>query len=441
MSTTLSQRAKVIKQAFAMCLIPLVSVMMIEAYEMKEEDIHNTWVPMHHNQLSFVVCKGVIILGMSVYMKPMSIYLVNLSCYKPSSDLKIEFSAFMYHSGDFTPSSLEFQPKILERSGLGEETYLPQALPYIPPTTSMAAARDEAKQVMFGAFDDLFVNTNVKPEDIGILVVNCSLFNPTPSLSAMIVNKYKMKSNVKSFSLGGMGCSAGVIAIHIAKDMLQLNKNTYVVVVSTENVTQNWYFGNNKSMLLPTCLFRFGGAAILLSNNASDWTRAKYKLVHVVRTQIGADDKAFEAVTQREDDAGKVGVSLSRDLMVVAGEALKSNITTLAPLVLIPIKEQDLFLYSLMIKKLFNSRRKLYAPNFKLAFDHSCIHGGGRAVIDEIEKNLQLQPEHIESSRMALHRFGNTSCSIWYELAYRGKAQSEEGNHSLAGCIWKWLQV
>ncbi|KAK7312341.1 hypothetical protein VNO77_36127 [Canavalia gladiata] len=432
-STTLSQYTKVIKQAFVMFLIPVVSVMMIEAYKMKAEDIHNIWLHVHYNLLSFVVCNGVIILGMGVYMmSPRSIYLVDFSCYKPPSHLKVDFSLFMHHStltGNFTPSSLEFQRKILERSGLGEETYLPQALHNIPPTISMAAARDEAKQVMFGVLDDLFANTNVRPEDVGILVVNCSLFNPTPSLAAMIVNKYKMKSNVKSFSLGGMGCSAGVIAIDIAKDMLQLNKNTYAVVVSTESVTQNWYFGNDKSMLLPNCLFRSGGAAILLSNKASDWTRAKYKLVHVVRTQTGADDKAFEAVTQREDDAGKIGVSLSRDLMVIAGEALKTNITTLAPLVL-PIKEQYLFLYSLVIKKLFNSRRKLYTPNFKLAFDHFCIHGGGRAVLDEIEKNLQLQPEHIESSRMALHRFGNTSSSsIWYELAYtEAKHRVKKGN-------------
>lgn len=150
---------------------------------------------------------------------------------------------------------------------------------------------------MFGVLDNLFANnTNVKPDDIGILVVNCSLFNPTPSLSAMIVNRYKLRSNIRSFNLGGMGCSAGVIAIDLAKDMLQVHRTTYAVVVSTENITQNWYFGNNKSMLIPNCLFRVGGAAVLLSNRACDKRRAKYKLVHVVRTHKGADDKAFRCV-------------------------------------------------------------------------------------------------------------------------------------------------
>ncbi len=38
----------------------------------------------------------------------------------------------------------------------------------------------------------------------------------------MIINKFKMRSDIKSFNLAGMGCSAGVIAIDLAKDMLQV---------------------------------------------------------------------------------------------------------------------------------------------------------------------------------------------------------------------------
>ncbi|KAJ6796623.1 Uncharacterized protein M6B38_219440 [Iris pallida] len=115
---------------------------------------------------------------------------------------------------------------------------------------------------------------------------------------------------------------------------------------------------------------------------------------------------------------GRSGVSLSKDLMAIAGGALKTNITTLGPLVL-PVSEQLLFFATLVAKKLFNAKVKPYIPDFKLAFEHFCIHAGGRAVIDELEKNLQLLPSHVEASRMTLHRFGNTSSSsIWYELAY-----------------------
>ena len=57
---------------------------------------------------------------------------------------------------------------------------------------------------------------------VDILIVNCSLFNPTPSLSAMIVNHFKFNSNIISYNLSGMGCSAGVIAVGLAKELLQV---------------------------------------------------------------------------------------------------------------------------------------------------------------------------------------------------------------------------
>ena len=78
----------------------------------------------------------------------------------------------------------------------------------------------------------------LSPRDIDILVVNCSLFNPTPSLSAMIVNHFKMRGDVISYNLAGMGCSAGVIAIGLAQRLLKTEPGKYALVVSTENITQ-----------------------------------------------------------------------------------------------------------------------------------------------------------------------------------------------------------
>ncbi|CAI9104528.1 OLC1v1003219C1 [Oldenlandia corymbosa var. corymbosa] len=423
-----------------LCLVPIIVITIVQLSQMNYEEIlHLYYSHLQLNLVSIIAISSLLVCGSTAYImtRPRSVYLVDYACYRPPDHLKVKYQDFMEHSrltGDFDEVSLEFQRKILERSGLGEETYLPEACHCIPPNPTMAKAREEAEEVMFGALDNLFKSTKIQPKDIGILVVNCSLFNPTPSLSAMIVNKYKLRGNIRSFNLGGMGCSAGVIAVDLAKDMLQVHRNTYAVVVSTENITQNWYFGNKRAMLIPNCLFRVGCAAVLLSNKTSEKSRAKYKLVHSVRTHKGADDVAFRCVFQEQDDQGKTGVSLSKDLMAIAGNALKTNITTLGPLVL-PISEQLLFFITLVARKLSkNSKIKPYIPDFKLAFDHFCIHAGGRGVIDELEKNLQLEPIHVEASRMTLHRFGNTSSSsIWYELAYtEAKGRIRKGNR-----IWQ----
>ncbi|KAK2649982.1 hypothetical protein Ddye_017471 [Dipteronia dyeriana] len=349
------------------------------------------------------------------------VYLVDFACYKPEEERKISVESFLKmseDSGSFQEDTLQFQRRISSRASVGDETYLPRGITSRPPRLCMDEAREEAEAVMFGALDSLFHKTGVNPKDIDILIVNCSLFNPTPSLSAMIVNHYKLRTDIKSINLGGMGCSAGLISIELAKNLLQANPNSLAVVVSTENITLNWYFGNDKSMLLCNCLFRMGGAAVLLSNKNRDRTLSKYELVHVVRTHKGADEKSYNCVYQREDDKGTIGVSLARELMAVAGDALKTNITTLGPLVL-PWTEQLMFFVTLVRKKIFKAKIKPYIPDFKLAFEHFCIHAGGRAVLDELQKNLQLSEWHMEPSRMTLHRFGNTSSSsLWYELAY-----------------------
>ncbi|XP_042500289.1 3-ketoacyl-CoA synthase 6-like [Macadamia integrifolia] len=415
-------------------LIPLMAGILLEVLRVGPEEILNLWSSLQFDLVHVLCSVFLIVIIATIYFmsRPRPIYLVDYSCFKPPYTCRVPFSTFMEHSkliNKDNPKSIEFQMRILERSGLGEETCLPPAIHYIPPTPTMEAARTEAELVIFSAIDNLFNKTGIKAKDIDILVVNCSLFSPTPSLSAMVVNKYKMRSNVRSFNLSGMGCSAGLLSVDLARDLLQVHPNSFALVVSTEIITPNYYRGNNRAMLLPNCLFRMGCAAILLSNRRKDSWRAKYRLVHLVRTHKGADDKAYRCVYEEEDPQGKVGISLSKDLMAIAGEALKSNITTIGPLVL-PASEQLLFLFTLIGRKLLDPKRKPYIPDFKQAFDHFCIHAGGRAVIDELQKNLQLSAEHVEASRMALHRFGNTSSSsLWYELAYiEAKGRMKKGD-------------
>ncbi|KAH9288669.1 hypothetical protein KI387_032786, partial [Taxus chinensis] len=65
------------------------------------------------------------------------------------------------------------------------------------------------------------------------------------------------------------------------------------------------------------------------------------------------------------------------------------------------VRADSLFFFAtLVVRKLFKVNIKPYIPDFKLAFEHFCIHAGGRAVLDELEKNLQLPEWHMEPSRM-----------------------------------------
>mmetsp|Transcript_24890 Transcript_24890/g.40981 ORF Transcript_24890/g.40981 Transcript_24890/m.40981 type:complete len:581 (+) Transcript_24890:205-1947(+) len=349
------------------------------------------------------------------------IYLLDFSLYTPPEELAIapdEFLTFSGLSGFFDGDALKFQERIVQNNGLGPDTYLPRGVLQVPPSCTMENARLEAEEVMFSCLDDLFQRTSISPKMIDILIINCSLFNPTPSLTAMVVNHYKMRSNILTYNLSGMGCSASGISVDLAKDLLQVHRGKYAIVISTENITQNWYFGSEKSMLIPNTLFRMGGAAILLTNRWQESYRAKYRLLYTVRTHKGSNDACYQSVFQLEDHKGYRGVRLSKEIMQISGDALKTNITTLGPLVL-PLSEQIHFFVNLCLRKVLKRKLQPYVPNFKKAFQHFCIHAGGRGVIDALEKNLSLSEYLCEPSRATLWRWGNTSSSsIWYEMLY-----------------------
>lgn len=370
--------------------------------------------------------------------RPRKVHLVDFAVFTPEDKYKVPAERFMANSratGFFSEEALQFQEKLLSRTGLGEETYFPPGVLKLPPSLTMEDAREESRLVLFSCLRDLFARTGVKPTDVDILIVNCSLFNPTPSLSAMVANEFKMRSNIKSFNLAGMGCSAGLISIDLAKDLLQVHKNSIAVVCSFENITQNWYRGLEKSMLVTNTLFRMGGAAIMLTNKPKLAARAKYRLYTTVRVHKGAKDEAYNAVYQLQDAQGFTGVRLApgKELMAVVGDALKTNMTTLGPIVL-PYSEQIKFLWNLFRRKYLGAKIAPYVPDFKKAFQHFCIHAGGRAIIDGLEQNLQLEERHVEPSRATLYRYGNTSSSsIWYELAFIER----KGNMRRGDKVWQ----
>ncbi|KAM7485267.1 hypothetical protein LguiA_001276 [Lonicera macranthoides] len=396
------------------------------------EDLFILLNHLKQNLVLVIVCSTTLFLLAVIYIqkRPRNVYLVNFACYKPSDSLMCPIESYLGRASQiFNEEHVAFQKKIIERSGLGPKTYFPEAFFRESADPSFTDARKEVEMLAFGAIDELLAKTGVNAKDIGVLVVSSGIFCPTPSVSAMVVNHYKLRSNILSYNITGMGCSAGIISINLVRQLFQLHSNCYALVVCLDSTTQGWYIGSNRSMLVPNCIFRMGSAAILLSNRSSDRHRSKYKLVQIVGTHRGSDDKSYGAVSQGEDEDKRIGTTLSKDIMSVAGEALKTNISTLGPLVL-PLSEQLLFFGSLIAKKVFKMKIKSYIPDFKLAFEHFCIHAGGKAVLDAIKKNLELTEWHMEPSRMTLYRFGNTSASsLWYNMAYtEGKGRVKRGN-------------
>lgn len=86
--------------------------------------------------------------------------------------------------------------RILRTNGTGEQTYFPPAM--VKLSFTLADAREEAEMVLFGCMDKLLQSTGIKPQQIDILITNCSLFCPTPSLSAMVKPALSLRYALRS---------------------------------------------------------------------------------------------------------------------------------------------------------------------------------------------------------------------------------------------------
>jgi len=384
-------------------------------------------------QLNVFTLLAAAIIIYSIWPRKQSVYVLDFAVLSPPASWRFPRAAIRplaERHGKILPEHIDFLEKIAYRTGLGDDT---SVVPVIQEgdesKMGIGAAREEFAACCFPCVEEVLQKTGIKAKEIDFVVTNSSLFNPTPSLSTTVMNHFKMGKKTKGYSLGGMGCSAGVIAVDLAKELLELHPNTNVLVVSHENISNAFYTGMDPSMLLINVLFRANGAAVIMTNKPKYAGRSKYLVQHVVRTNLACDDVAFNCVMQLQDEQGMMGVRLNKDIVQVGTRALRDNMTSLGPVVL-PLSEKLTFAANMITRqlsksvpalkgKLPESWTKPYVPDFRKAFDHFCIHTGGRGIIDGLEKELKLTRPQVEPSRASLYRFGNTSStSVWYELAY-----------------------
>ena len=86
----------------------------------------------------------------------------------------------------------------------------------------------------------------------------CFAFNCSLQPGSSFVNKL--------LAGAGLGCANSGVCVDMAKHLLKVRSNTLCLVISHENLSAGGYIGNERSMLMPLCLFRVSGAAAFLSN-------------------------------------------------------------------------------------------------------------------------------------------------------------------------------
>lgn len=175
-------------------------------------------------------------------------YILDYQCYKPTDDRKLSTDLsgkIIMRNKNLGLDEYKFLLKVIVGSGIGEETYGPRM---VFRGREDNPTYEDGTEEMDEFFDDsigkLLARTGVSPLDIDVLVVNVACITTTPSLASRIIKRYKMREDVKTYNLSGMGCSASLISVNIVQSVFKCQNNVNALVVASESLSPNWYTGS-----------------------------------------------------------------------------------------------------------------------------------------------------------------------------------------------------
>jgi predicted naringenin-chalcone synthase len=249
--------------------------------------------------------------------------------------------------------------------------------------TRMKAYESWSKLLTGEAVEKLLSANNINPSTIGRLItISCTGFY-APGFDYFLINKFNIPADVKRTHIGFMGCAAALIGFNSSLEALStLEENKNILMVSTEICSIHFQTEPTKDNILANLIFADGAAAALFSK---DTDKSGLQLIDTVSFLFkgSAEFMGWEI--------GNFGFE-----MILSQELPKIILEQAMP-------RLKLLLQDIGVKK---EEIKYWA-----------LHPGGRAILDSMQKGLELSDESMIPSRTVLRNYGNmSSVSILFVL-------------------------
>jgi predicted naringenin-chalcone synthase len=256
---------------------------------------------------------------------------------------------------------------------------------YIKPDTKirMKAYETWSKLLTGEAVEKLLNTNNIDPSTISRLItISCTGFY-APGFDYFLINKFNIPADVKRTHIGFMGCAAALIGFNSSLEALQtLERNKNILMASTEICSIHFQTEPTKDNILANLLFADGAAAALFSR---DFSKPGLQLL---------DTASFLFNGSAEFMGWEIGnfgfeMKLSQELPKI-------------------ILEQAIPRLILLLQRMGVKKEEI---------KYWALHPGGRAILDSMQKGLDLSDETMIPSRTVLKNYGNmSSCSILFVL-------------------------
>jgi len=234
----------------------------------------------------------------------------------------------------------------------------------------------EGRKLFIDVARRLITQSDFSPGEIThIITVSCTgFYAPGPDYD--IIKALNLRPDIERYNLGFMGCYAVIPALKLAKQICTADQDANVMIVSVELCTLHFQATPVVDDLVSASVFADGGAGAIVTGKKPE--KGSYYQIDgfaSVITEKGEEDMAWSI--------GDNGFNM----------VLSSYVPSILGNGLVAFLEPVLKKHSLALEDI----------------DLWGVHPGGRAILDTIEKTLNLPYDALSTSRSILSRFGNMS--------------------------------
>lgn len=246
------------------------------------------------------------------------------------------------------------------------------------------------------------------PADLTHLItVSCTGFH-APGPDYYLIRDLSLATDIHRYHLGFMGCFAAFPGLRMAREICSNDPDAVVAVICLELCTLHLQFTEDTDSLISASVFADGCAAAIISGQQPDGRGFLIEDFYATITDQGEKDMAWTL-----DNNG-----FAMALSTYVPDIIEANLQ--------PILDQ-------LDRRNGASRDEI---------DWWAVHPGGRAIVDKVEKNLNLEPRQMEASRHILKNYGNmSSATILFVLEHILREQADAGDSILAMAFGPGLTV
>lgn len=306
----------------------------------------------------------------------------------------------------FRSSGIDFRHSVLPDYGMTDNfKFYPNSQDFEPfPTTEkrLSEFRRNVLDLSSQAIDNMLLNVpSFDIKTVSHVIVVCCTGMYAPGLDIDLVKKYGLSTAVHRTGINFMGCYAAFNAIKVADAFCHQDETAKVLIVCTELCSLHFQKKVTEDNLLANALFADGSAAILMESQSRQPRRLR---------PIGFHS---ELVPKSDNDMA----------WVIGDLGFEMKLSTYVPSI---IREGIAELTQTLLKKV---SKDLSSIRF------FAIHPGGKRILENIEKELDIPRDKNEAAHFVLRNYGNMSSPtilfVLHEI-FRAMTRDDNDEHILS---------